>query len=273
MRALPAPSVTITFVGPEHATPIDRADKLTVDALKQGAFAVGTRGPAQDLDDKKVPADDVLSAVDRLPISTTVVIAPSTGPIEYRQVEVDPYHRRRPLPFVTEGALARRRQLGRAAQRLAATIPPLDGQSTLEVAAGLLSSRGGRSASDVAAWSGSRAAPPILGSLGEGLGRAARNATVTAVAPDPPALLPLRAPMVAAVLAAPVPDVVAEQLFVDRQGPARRPHFGREPDHGRPGAARPGRVRHPDQPPRLGRDARLAGAVPAAAPGTDRRQR
>jgi len=165
-----------------------------------------------------VPSGDVLSAVDRLLIRTTAVIATGTGAIEYRQVEVDPHRRRRPLPFVTEGEPARRRRLARAAERLAGTIPPLDGRSTLEVAADLLAARAGRSASDVAAWAGSRAAPPILGSLGEGLGRASRNATVTDRAPEPPGVLPLRPPVVAAVLAAPVPDVVAEQLFVDREG-------------------------------------------------------
>jgi hypothetical protein len=218
MRADARPRITLTFVGPEHDTPIDRADKLTIDALKQGWFAIGTWGPAQDLDDKAVPAGDVLNAVDRLLIRTTVAIAPGTGPIEYRQVEIDPYKRRRPLPFVTEGAPERRRQLRRGSQRLAETIPPLDGRTTLEVAADLLATRAGRSPSDVAAWAGSRAAPPLLGSLGEGLGRASRNAAVTAVAPQPPQLPPLRPPAVAAVLTAPVPDVVAEQLTVGGDG-------------------------------------------------------
>ncbi|MFZ0160880.1 MAG: DUF6603 domain-containing protein, partial [Kineosporiaceae bacterium] len=109
MRAAARPKVTVSFVGPAHDTPIDRADKLTIDALKQGAFAIGTWGPAGDLDDKVVPSGDVLSAVDRLLIRTTVVIATGTGAIEYRQVEVDPHRRRRPLPFVTEGEPARRR--------------------------------------------------------------------------------------------------------------------------------------------------------------------
>ncbi len=223
MRAAARPSLALTFVGPEHDTPIDRADKLTVDALKQGYFAIGTWGPAQDLDDAVVPGGDVINAVDRLLIRTTVAIAAGTGAIEYRQVEVDPFRRRRPLPFVTEGALPRRRHLGRAAELLAGTIPPLGGRSTLEVAAELLRTRAGRSPSDVAAWAGSRAAPPLLGSLGEGLGRGPRNATVTPVAPELPAALPLRPPVVSAVLAAAVSDVVAEQQVVDATG---RPQGG-----------------------------------------------
>ncbi len=83
----------------------------------------------------------------------------------------------------------------------------------------LLGDRGGRSPAGVAAWAGSRAAPPLLGSLGEGLGRAARTARVTDVAPDPaPDPPPLRTPVVAAVLAAPVPDVPAAQVPVGADG-------------------------------------------------------
>jgi hypothetical protein len=219
MRQPAKPRVTVTFVGPAHANPIDRANLLTVDALKQGAFAIGTWGPAQDLDDKKVPSGDVLSAVDRLLIRTTVAIAPGTGEIEYRQVEVDPHRRRRPLPFITEGAQARRTKLRQASIALTGTVPELDGRTTIEVGAELLGGRGGRSPADVAAWAGSRAAPPLLGALGEGLGRAARTARVTRVAPDPaPDPAPLRAPVVSAVLAAPVPDILAAQVPVVADG-------------------------------------------------------
>ena len=233
MRQPAHPTVTVTFVGPSHHDTIDRADKLTFEALKQGAFAIGTWGPAQDLDNKKVPGGDVLPAVDRIVLRTTVAIADGTGAIEYRQVEVDPYHRRRPLPFVTEGALARRRQLARGAEKLASTIPSLDGRTVVEVAAALLADRALRSPSDVAAWVGGRAAPPLLGSLGEGLGRAAAPAAVVQVAPEPPPppAVP-RPPLVAAVLAAPVLDVVADRVGVDRSGravrdPAAAPGLGR----------------------------------------------
>ncbi len=265
MRAPARPTVTLTFVGPADSGPVDRADKLTVEALKQGSFAIGTWGPAQDLDDKTVPAGDVLSAVDRLLVSTTVVMPDGTGAIEYRQVEVDPYHRRRPLPFVTEGAAARRQSLGLASTALAATVPALDGRTALEVAADLLATRAGRSASDVAAWAGSRAAPPILGSLGEGLGRAASNATVTPLSPDGPPIVPLRAPAVSAVLAAAVPAVVAQQQPVDREGrPAGGPTgVGPRTTVGPALLDQVGAVAR-SAPPRLADvDARLAGAVPA----------
>jgi len=267
MRAAARPTVTLTFVGPAHDTPIDRADKLAAEAQKGGAFAIGTWGPAQDLDDKTVPSGDVLAAVDRVVLRTVVVIGEGTGPIEYRQVEVDPYHRRRPLPFVTEGAAARRQALGRGARRLAETVPALDGRTTLDVAATLLTERAQRSPADVAAWVGARTAPPLLGSLGEGLGRAAVAVTVEQVAPEPaPPPAALRLPLVAAVLAAPVVDTVARRLPVDRDGRARRDAgaaaFGRTTVSPKL-LEQAGRVVRTG-PPRLADvDARMSAAVPA----------
>ena len=105
----------------------------------------------------------------------------------------------------------------------------------------------------------------MLGSLGEGLGRASRNATVSGVAPDPPAILPLRPPQVSAVLAAPVPQVLAEQVLV---GPDGRPE-------GRPSPVAAHTTVSPElldrldgvvrsAPPRTADvDARMVAAVPA----------
>ena len=70
MRAPARPTVTLTFVGPADAGPVDRADRLTVDALKQGSFADRHLGPGAGPGRQDVPAGDVLSAVDRLVIRT-----------------------------------------------------------------------------------------------------------------------------------------------------------------------------------------------------------
>jgi hypothetical protein len=206
MRAAAKPKVTLTFVGPSHAdAPTDKIANLRAEAQRLGAFAIGTWGPAQQQDDAKVPRGDVIPAVDRIALTAEAAIAtsPAGAPdIKYRQVEVAKDHKRRPLPFVVEGAAGRRTQLRNDARKLASTVPSLHGRPTVEVAAELVRDRAGAVAS-VRNW----AAPPLLGSLGEGLGSAsvlAQTADSLATAREP---LPLRQPVVAAVLAAPTASV------------------------------------------------------------------
>jgi hypothetical protein len=121
--------------------------------------------------------------------------------IPSRQVETGA---RRMLPFVTEDA-SQRTDAQQAAAELAGFVPAAaNGAARIAAAGALLSERGGRSPADVVAWKADRAAAPLLGSLGEGLGGAPRIAEVARVAPQPPAPpAPPRPPVVRALLHAP----------------------------------------------------------------------
>src|SRR5258706_176428 len=152
MRAPATPTVTLTFVGPAHLLPTDQVMRLARDPQPLGAFAVGTWGPAQSQDDPKVPRGDVITAVDRVALTASAVVAvsPNGAPaIPYRQVEVDPGPRRRPLPFVTEGAAGRPRPQypppqPRPGRRPAAPRPPDQSPHHHSAARSPLSSPAGR---------------------------------------------------------------------------------------------------------------------------------
>ena len=209
MRKPAKPKVTLRMTGPDAST-TDRIARLAFAPQQLGAFAIGTWGPAQSQDDPKVPSGAVLPAVDRVLLTGTATIAdPTTGPppaIRYRQVETGA--RRRPLPFVVEYTPARRAEIEGEAETLAGLIPPVGAGGTLAVASELLATRAGRGAADVAAWTGARAAAPLLGSLAEGLGGAIRLVRVDATAPPAaPAPDPPRPPAVEALLSAPAGPV------------------------------------------------------------------
>jgi large repetitive protein len=175
--------LALRMVGPPTAA-LDRIDRLQVIPQQLGAFPAGTWGVAPDASNPVVPRGDVISATDRVLIRAVAEI-PASGPaIRYRQVETG---QRRLLPFVTEND-ARRAVVVQSTTELATFIPEAaTAQARLEAAATLLATRGGRSAADVAAWQADRAATPLLGSLGEGLGRRARMVEVTQVEPVSPA--------------------------------------------------------------------------------------
>jgi len=199
--------LTLRMVGPASGGAADRIARLQAVPQQLGAFPIGTWGVAPDLTRPRVPAGDVISATDRVLLRAVAEI-PGTRPgdpvppaIPYRQVETGA---RRILPFVTETG-PRRALVLTAVQELAALVPTAaGGAARMTAAAVLLAGRGGRSPADVAAWRADRAAAPLLGSLGEGLGRAPRPVLVEAVAPPaaktPP---PLRPPRVRALLVAP----------------------------------------------------------------------
>ena len=195
--------LTLRMVGPPTAA-VDRIARLEVVPQQLGAFPVGTWGVAPDATNPTVPRGDVISATDRVLIRAVADIPPGGPAIRYRQVETG---KRRLLPFVTEDD-ARRARVLQSTAGLATFIPAAaNNQARLAAAAILLATRGGRSAADVAAWKADRSASPLLGSLGEGLGRKPRPVEVALVAPPPPAEPPpLRPPQVRALLVAPEVD-------------------------------------------------------------------
>ena len=198
--------LTCRMVGPP-SNAIDRIARLVAVPQQLGAFPIGTWGVAPDATNPTIPSGDVISATDRV-ILRAVAEIPGTRPgepvppaIPYRQVETGV---RRFLPFVVEND-ARRAAVQTATQQLAEFVPnATTAPARFEAAATLLNERGKRSATDVAAWRRERAAVPLLGSLGEGLGRVQRPVDVVATAPPPvPAAPPPRPPELRALLVAP----------------------------------------------------------------------
>jgi len=205
---LPGPAdmkLALHMRGP--ASGVDRIARLTAVPQRFGAFPIGVWGMAQDATNPTVPSGDVIAATDRVLLRAVAEI-PGTRPgdpvppaIPYRQVETTA---RRILPFVTETPARRATDLA-ASTQLATLIPAAaNADARLSVASTLLAERGGRSPADVAAWRADRSAAPLLGSLGEGLGRAPRIAEVAATTPPaPPAAARPRPPRIRALMKAP----------------------------------------------------------------------
>jgi hypothetical protein len=194
--------LTLRVIGPPSDA-ADRIDRLDVIPQQFGSFPIGTWGIAPDATNPKVPSGDIISATDRVLLRAEAEIPSTAGgvpppEIPYRQVETSD---RRLLPFVTEND-ARRNDVIQATNALAFFIPAAaDGAARIAAAATLLTERGGRSLADVAAWRADRAAAPLLGSLGEGLGRRPREVEVESATPaPPPPAAPPRPPRVRALL-------------------------------------------------------------------------
>ena len=248
--------LTLHMVGPPSASS-DRIARLEVVPQQLGAFPVGVWGIAQDASHPVVPSGDVISATDRVIVRAIAEIPPGGPFIRYRQVETGA---RRLLPFVTEDD-ARRAAVVASTTALAGFIPDAaNGQERLTAAATLLTERGGRSLADVAAWRADRSALPLLGSLGEGLGRRARVAETAMVAPPPAPELPRPRP----------PQVRALLIAAEADEPvAARPGAPPEQSGGQPRTSVSERVRREvahviaPAPALADVDARLLAAVPA----------
>ncbi len=128
-----------------------------------GAFPVGVWGPPQDADNRPMPKGDVIEALCELDLSATATIGAGSPPIPYYQVEIND---RRPLPFSRSNAdigLVRN-----AGTRLTALLTaPADVDAAFATASQFLSTTASPTA--LAALRGERQAPPMVGTLGEGL--------------------------------------------------------------------------------------------------------
>jgi hypothetical protein len=145
------------------------------------SFPVGVWGLPQPDDDRKIPAGDVIDAVDGLRVWTEANIPPGLPPIDYHRVETGT---RLPLPFVNETGA--RPGFIDAAKDLADLLPSGAGDAAVFAAGATWMARAGQGATALAALRGERAAPPRFGSLTDGL--------APATAPDAQIELPDQRP-------------------------------------------------------------------------------
>lgn len=175
--------------------------------LTTGGFPVGVWGKPQDPSDKKVPAGDIITAMDGVRLEAVAsLVGTLPSPVRYFQVETG---KRKPLPFVT--AQAERANFVARANALKGVLPAAATVSAMYAVANSWLARGGSSRTAIAALERERSAPPRLGSLGEGLASAELpkpNVTLTDPAVAPPVDARVLPPRAIAVLAAPVlPEV------------------------------------------------------------------
>ncbi|HEY7487640.1 MAG TPA: DUF6603 domain-containing protein [Streptosporangiaceae bacterium] len=144
--------------GTDHIGELSRVINST------GAFPIGVWGPPQPAEDKKVPEGDVIEAAEGVTFTAAADTGNGSVPIVYNQVKV---RTRLPLPFVNSRA-ARPRVLADAGS-LHGLVPSIDNAAELlEVSQDWLGNAGyGRTT--LASFVGERAAPPLLGTLAEGL--------------------------------------------------------------------------------------------------------
>jgi large repetitive protein len=158
--------LTLTLVDVNDGTHADQLGKLAAVVNTRGAFPVGVWGTPQPDDDRKVPTGDVITAIDGATFTATASITGTLPtPVNYFQVEVGP---RKPLPFVIESA--QRTSFLTSASELTSLVTDVPVADQLATARSWLA-RGGASRISVAAMGSDRAAPPLLGSLGEGFVR------------------------------------------------------------------------------------------------------
>jgi large repetitive protein len=142
----------------------DHLGRLSRVIRETGAFPAGVWGQPQPADDPKVPAGEVILAAEGATFTAAAEIEAGSVPIEYRQVKV---RDRLPLPFVNSRT-ARPRVLADAAV-LHDLVPVVGSQAELLDVSKTWLGNAGYGATTLAAYAGDRAAPPILGTLGEGL--------------------------------------------------------------------------------------------------------
>jgi hypothetical protein len=144
-------------------------------------FPMGVWGPPQPDDDRKVPAGDVINAVDGVLLRAVANIPAGLPPIDFRRVESGPRH---PLPFVHEAGA--RPGFVAQAQNLDALLPPDPTDAQVFAIGSTWMAREGHGRTALAALHNERSAPPRFGSLADGL--------TDATPPAPAVTLPARAP-------------------------------------------------------------------------------
>ena len=241
-------ALRLTLVGPEG----DQTAAFGHDLHHGPAFPKGVWGLPQPSDDRKVPAGDVIEAIDGVRLFTVANIPAGLPPIDYHRTETGD---RLPLPFVNEDA--NRTDFIAAAKDLADVLPPDTGDAGVFAAGAQWMARAGQGATALAALRGERNAPPRFGSLTDGLApRTARDAKVTLPETRPPV---------------PVDTVVRHARGHRRPDLDGRRRRGVGRAHHRQGRPRRARHRRPDAGRRAGRAGPARGR--AAAPRRRRRGR
>jgi hypothetical protein len=169
-------------------------------------FPVGVWGQPQHDDDRKLPAGDVVDAIDGITLSAVAAIVAGLPPIDYHRVEVrGPRH---PLPFVNESAA--RPQMIAEADDVAAMLPPSPTDAQVFAAGAQWMARAGHGRTALAALRQERAGPPRFGSLTDGLAAATAArppVAVRAAAVPTPVDTRVHAPVAIAVIRNPSPIV------------------------------------------------------------------
>ncbi len=183
---------------------VDRLGALTPDISLGGRFPVGVWGPPQPDDDRKVPAGDVIQAVDGVRFEAVALLQGTLpGQVKYNQVFAP--GPRKPLPFIN--IQQNRAPYLAAANDVSKILPPGVGAAAAFAAAKPWLAKGGHSGTAVAAIERERSAPPRLGSLTQDLATA-EIATPKVKLPDPPVVPPIdyviHPPRAIAVLTLPV---------------------------------------------------------------------
>jgi hypothetical protein len=181
----------------------DHLPTLLSDPNTNGSFPIGVWGPPQPDNDKKVPAGDVVQALDSVRFEAVASLQGTLpGPVKYNQVEIGP---RKPLPFPTVQAY--RPGFLVAANALSALLPAANsGPATFAIAKPWLS-LGGHSNTAVKAIERERSAPPRLGSLTQDLAPQElpkASITLTSIAVTPPVNHTVMPPRAIAILSPPV---------------------------------------------------------------------
>ncbi len=153
------PTITLTWnrAGDAQTFP------FIVGPRRFGSFPVGVWGPPQDSNNRKVPKAEMIEALNELDLESRAAESPGGPPIPYYQVEIG---KRRPLPF------ARRANEVTEVKDQAAAVESLITKPT-SVSEAFTAARTFLSASatptSLASLRGERQAPPLLGTLTEGL--------------------------------------------------------------------------------------------------------
>ena len=159
----------------------DKIGTLRLASTSAGSFPLGAWGPVQPREDKKIPEGEVIDALNgALFVAEAKLEEPIPKEIAYNQVEAGPRH---PLPFVTEKDDRARVLLG--AKKLIDLVPanPTATQIYTKVTPWLADA--GNTPLALASLRGGRAAPPMLGALGERLAAQTPTAAIELAKPDP----------------------------------------------------------------------------------------
>ncbi len=153
---------------------------FTANARPFGSFPAGIWGPPQDANNRKVPTGEMIEALSELALESRAAESPGGPEIPYFQVEIG---RRRPLPF------ARRPSEVTQVKNQAATVEshitePTTVAEAFAAARTFLSTTATPTA--LASLRGERQAPPLLGTLAEGL-QADPATVVPDIGAQPPA--------------------------------------------------------------------------------------
>jgi hypothetical protein len=149
----------------------------------KGGFPAGVWGPPQPDDDRKVPAGELITAVDGVHFEAVATLAGALPqPIKYNLVEAP--GPRKPLPFPS--IQASRPAFVNDAQAVTNLLPFADNAAATYSAAAPWLAREGFSQTAIAALARERSAPPRLGSLTQDL---------AAAEPSPPSIKLTTAPV------------------------------------------------------------------------------